>query len=141
MKTLAKTLEFQTHKPLDFIDISHEVRDFAETCGLKNAILIVASSHTTTALVINEKCSELQKDMLDFLTRIVPPQSDYRHNKVAVDGRPNTHSHLLSLFMSSQQSLILQDSKLQLGTWQSIFLVELDGPRECRKVTLTLMGE
>lgn len=141
MKTLAKTFEIETKSPLELIDISEEVRGFAEHSGFKSAFLIVASAHTTSALVINEKCAELQKDMLDFLTRLVPPEGNYRHNKVAVDGRPNSHSHLLALFMSSQVSLVLQNSKLQLGEWQSIFFVELDGPRNSRKITLTLMGE
>lgn len=141
MKFLNHHFEIKTQKPLEIIDISQEVRAFSENSELKNSLLIISSLHTTTALVINEKCEELQKDMLDFLTRLVPPQNHYRHNKIAVDGRPNAHSHLLSLLMSSQQSLVLKNGKLQLGEWQSIFLIELDGPREKRKVNLTLMGE
>ncbi len=140
MKFLTHSLEFKTQKPLDIIDISQEIRLFGENSGLKNALTIAATSHTTAALVINEKCAELQKDMMDFLTCLVP-QAEYRHNKIAVDGRPNTHSHLLSLLMSSQVTLVLKDSKLQLGNWQSVFLIELDGPREKRKVNLSLMGE
>ncbi len=140
MKFSNHLLQIKTQKPLEIIDISHEVRAFAENSEIKDALLIISTSHTTTALVINEKCAELQKDMIDFLTRLAAPQGDYRHNKVAVDGRPNTHSHLLSLFMNSQVSLVLKDSKLQLGDWQSVFLIELDGPRETRKVNLTLMG-
>lgn len=134
-------LEVSTKAPLEIIDISQSIRDFAENYEIKNGLLVAATFHTTAALVINEKCDELQKDMLEFMTRLVPPQGNYRHNKVAVDGRPNTHSHLLSLLMSSQQSLVLNNGKLQCGEWQSIFLIELDGPREKRKVSLTLMGE
>lgn len=141
MKFENHTLEIKSSHPLEAIDITEEVRGFAGRSKIKNGILIVSSSHTTTALVINEKCDQLQKDMIDFLTRMAPPQGDYRHNKVAVDGRPNTHSHLLSLFMSSQQVVVLKSGDLQLGTWQSVFLIELDGPRDLRKVNLSLMGE
>lgn len=141
MKFLTLSLEIQTRQPIEFVDLTEQIRGLAESSGLKNAFLMVASAHTTAAVVVNEKCPELQKDILDFLTRLVPPGEKYRHNQVAVDGRPNTHSHLLSLFMASQVSLMLKNSKLELGAWQSIFFVELDGPRENRKVNLTLMGE
>ncbi len=140
MKFLSHTLEFKTSHPLEILDLTEEIKDFAESSKFNNGILMVSTFHTTTALVINERCEELQRDMLDFLTRLAPLKEKYRHNQVAVDGRQNAHSHLLSLLMSSQQSLILKNSKLQIGPWQSVFLIELDGPREQRKVNLNLMG-
>lgn len=141
MKFLTELIELKTTSPLEIIDITEKVCAFAEGQSVQNGIVILSTQHTTTALVINEKCAELQKDMHDFLTRIAPPEENYRHNKVASDGRPNTHSHLLSLFMSGQQSIVIKDFKLQLGAWQSLFLIELDGPRELRKVNVTLIGE
>jgi secondary thiamine-phosphate synthase enzyme len=140
MQFHTKTLNFETSQPIILLDITHEVRMFAEGFGLTHGMLTVASGHTTLGVVLNERCDELQKDMVDFLGRLAPLNGDYRHNRVAQDGRPNTHSHLLSLLIPSAQTILLTNGHLVLGKWQSVFLVELDGPRPLRKVQLTLMG-
>ncbi len=130
----------ETTRAIQVVDITDQVRAFVEKGGLKNGLLHVASRHTTLSIVINERCEKLQEDMVDFLKRLAPPDADYRHNRVAVDGRPNAHSHLLSMLLPSQVTLSLTDGRLNLGEWQSLFAVELDGPRPVRKVHLTWMG-
>ncbi|MBF0492302.1 MAG: YjbQ family protein [Deltaproteobacteria bacterium] len=132
-------LVFETTEPLQIIDISTQVQwVFQESNGGDCDLLHLASLHTTCALIINERCEHLQKDMLDFLQRLTPPQvSEYRHDKIAIDGRPNTHSHLLGMLLPSSQTLVIKKREIQLGIWQSIFLVELDGPRKERKIQLS----
>ncbi len=83
----------------------------------------------------------LQRDMLDFLHRLVPADSDYRHNRDPVDGRLNAHSHLLGLFMNASETIPVADGRLLLGGWQSIFFIELDGPREERRLLMQINGE
>lgn len=132
-------LTFKTTESLQLIDITAQVKEAYEKSNYRDFdFLHIASLHTTCAVIINERCEALQKDMFDFLKKIAPPQlSDYRHDKIAVDGRPNTHSHLLGMLLPSNQSLVIRKGKIQLGTWQSIFLVELDGPRDERRVQLS----
>lgn len=135
-----KILTFSTKQPIEIIDFTPEVRLFLKEAALQRGLLHLATQHTTTALMINERCPELQKDMIDFLNRLAPGVGEYRHNRVAVDGRPNTHSHLLSMLLPNQQSLAFSEGRLELGDWQSIFLIELDGPRPIRKIQMTLIG-
>jgi secondary thiamine-phosphate synthase enzyme len=134
------TLTFTTQKPIEIIDITLFVKEFVEKIGLKEGLLTVASPHTTVGVVLNEHCEKLEQDMIDFLGRLAPPQAGYRHDQVASDGRPNAHSHLLSLLLPSQLTIVVSGGKLNLGTWQSLFLIELDGPRSSRKLNLTLMA-
>ncbi|MFO1518223.1 MAG: secondary thiamine-phosphate synthase enzyme YjbQ [bacterium] len=131
---------FSSSKPLQILEITGVLREFVESSGVERGLLSVASPHTTVAVMINERCEKLQEDMIDFLGSWIPAQGDYRHNRVAVDGRPNAHSHLLSMAMPSQVSIVVSGGKLDLGQWQSVFAVELDGPRPERKIRLTLIG-
>ncbi|HEX5036419.1 MAG TPA: secondary thiamine-phosphate synthase enzyme YjbQ [bacterium] len=132
-----KTVSLASAAPTQVIDVTAEVKAFARSSKLRDGLLIVASQHTTLGVVINEKCEHLEKDIVRFLEKIAPAKGDYEHNKHAVDGRPNAHSHLLSLVIPSSVTLVVAGGELQLGTWQSVFALELDGPRPARKLTLT----
>lgn len=132
-------LIIKSSQPIEIIDITDPIVAFVREAKLESGILHVASSHTTLGLILNEKCDNLQRDMKTFLESLAPADNNYLHDRVAVDGRANTHSHLLSMFLPSQLSLVLENGVLNLGSWQSIFAVELDGPREERKIQLTLM--
>ncbi|MBL7685092.1 MAG: YjbQ family protein [Deltaproteobacteria bacterium] len=134
-------LSIESKSPIEMVDLSSRVESWVETLSIQNGILVVASQHTTMGVVLNEYCEKLQEDMLQFLQSLAPAQKDYAHNRVAVDGRPNAHSHLLSLVIPSQLTLVIQDHKIQKGNWQSIFAVELDGPRSERQVYLTVVGQ
>jgi len=135
------SLLFKTDQPLEIRDITEAVTAFIETTKVKEGLLIVASPHTTLGVVVNERCEALQKDMISFLKRLAPPSEPYLHNRVAVDGRPNAHSHLLSLLIPSQVTLVVTEGRIQKGEWQSLFAIELDGPRTERKVELTLFSK
>jgi secondary thiamine-phosphate synthase enzyme len=64
-----------------------------------------------------------------------------RHNFNPVDGRLNAHSHLLGLFMNASETIPIAQGELLLGQWQSIFFIELDGPREERILRVQIAGE
>jgi len=132
-------IELASALPLQIHDISGQTKDFVSGSGLKDGLLVVASQHTTMGVVINERCEHLEKDMIRFLEKIAPAKGDYQHNLHAVDGRPNTHSHLLSLVIPSSVTVVVSGGRLELGSWQSLFAVELDGPRPSRKIQLTLI--
>src|SRR3989338_8953807 len=128
-----------TKKPIELIDITSSVRDYCAKEKIQNCLLVVSCLHTTGAVCINEKCEELEKDFHAWMAHIAPPGKNYHHDHSAIDGRANAHSHLLKYFMNSSETLIIKNGELQLGTWQSLFFVELDGPRPKREILLTLI--
>lgn len=140
MQISTYTIRRQTTKPIEIIDITAEVSAALLASGLERGQVTVISRHTTAFVNINEKEERLLEDMETYLKRLVPKDGNYLHNLNPVDGRHNAHSHLLGLFMNSSETIPFSDKKLLLGEWQSIFLIELDGPREERSVLLQISG-
>ena len=140
MKILTSRIEIATVEPIQVLDITDQARAFVASSGIADGLLTVMSLHTTARLNINEREEKLQRDMVTYLKRLVPRDGDWLHNIDTLDGRDNAHSHLLGLFMSASETIPVAGGKLVLGGWQSIFFVELDGPREKRHVELQLMG-
>jgi secondary thiamine-phosphate synthase enzyme len=141
MKYHISTISCPTELPIDIFDITGEVRSALETTGMKEGTVTVLSRHTTACININEKEPRLRQDMITFLKRLVPRDGDYLHNLEPIDGRDNAHSHLLGLFMNSTETIPFSGGELLLGEWQSIFLIELDGPRSQRQVLVQIQGE
>jgi secondary thiamine-phosphate synthase enzyme len=135
------TIACQTNQPIDIIDITGEVRAALEETGLQRGTVTLLSRHTTACININEREERLQQDMVIYLKRLVPKDGDWLHNLETVDGRDNAHSHLLGLFMNSSETIPFSEGKLMLGEWQSIFFIELDGPRPKREVLVHIQGE
>lgn len=136
-----ESLTIQTKAPIEIIDITDQVKSIFARHPLRNGRLTICSTHTTAFVALNEREPKLQQDMLDFLSRLAPADADYRHNENPIDGRPNAHSHLLGLFMNASETILVTDGVLSLGDWQSVFFVELDGPRQQRTLRLQIAGE
>ena len=141
MRFHCESLTLPTISPIQIIDVTDKVRDLLSANPVRNGHLILTSSHTTAFVALNERETMLQQDMLDFLSRVAPPGAGYRHDREPVDGRPNAHSHLIGLFMNASEIIPIADGELLLGGWQSIFFIELDGPREERKLRIQIAGE
>lgn len=140
MRILEHSIALATAAPIEIVDVTGRVRDWLATTGVTDGLLTLVTLHTTARLNVNEREERLQRDMVTFLERLVPRDGDYLHNLDTVDGRDNAHSHLLGLFMSSSVTIPVAEGKPVLGEWQSIFFVELDGPRQRRTVELQLLG-
>ena len=140
MHYITKTITVQTSKPIEVTDISDEVSQAVSSSGLDAGQVIVISQHTTAYININEKEDRLLEDMETFLKRFAPRDGNYLHNINPVDGRDNAHSHLLGLLMNTSETIPFSKGKLLLGEWQSLFFVELDGPRKERKILLQISG-
>ena len=139
MPTLRHDLTLETTAPIAIVDLTHAVRAWVQASGARDGLLTVLSPHTTARITLNESDPALQRDMIAFLERMAPRDHAYEHNLHTVDDRANAHAHLLGLFMPASVSVPLTDGDLELGGWQSLFLVELDGPRRTRTVQLHLM--
>ena len=141
MHTILDSITLATTEPIQVLDITQQVRERLAESGLRNGLLTLISRHTTARVNLNEHELQLHRDMVTFLKRLVPRDGDYLHNLAPVDDRDNAHAHLLGLFMNASESIPVVDGELLLGGWQSVFFVELDGPRKQRSVTLQFIGE
>ncbi|MBB5045607.1 secondary thiamine-phosphate synthase enzyme [Rhodopseudomonas rhenobacensis] len=140
MKILRHRIELETTAPIQIIDVTDQVRGWVTSTGIKDGLVTVSSLHTTARINVNEREAQLERDMITYLKRLVPRDGDYLHNLDPIDGRDNAHSHLLGLFMNSSETIPVAAGALVLGGWQSIFFIELDGPRERRGIELQLLG-
>lgn len=140
MKIHRHRIELATTEPIQIIDITAQVREVVARSGIADGLLTVSCLHTTARININEREPQLERDMLTFLKRLVPRDGDYLHNLAPIDGRDNAHSHLIGLFMNSAETIPLAGGELVLGEWQSIFFIELDGPRPKRGIELQILG-
>lgn len=141
MKNFVKEIELKTTRGVEFFDLTEKVCAILDSSGVQNGLVNISTQHTTTAVVLNEKEEGLQKDMTVFLSRFAPPRQDYCHDQNPQDGRLNTHSHLQSLFLPASQTISIVDGKMKLGRWQTIFFIELDGPRPQRQITVQVISQ
>ncbi len=130
----------------EFIDITDEVAAAVEASGVQDGTVTVFSRHTTAAVKINENEPLLLRDMARFLETSAPREAEYRHNDFVIrtanmtdDECPNGHSHCQHLMLSASETIPVMGGRLALGRWQSVFLVELDRPRE-REVVIQVQG-
>lgn len=125
-----------TIEPIEFIDLTDQINEYLRHENICDGAVTVFSRHTTAAIKINEAEELLLEDFKHFLHRICPVEHAYNHNDmgrrkppIAVDERANGHSHLMHLLLSTSETIPVVDSRLALGTWQRVFMIELDGPR------------
>ena len=129
----------------EFIDITDEVQGIVATSGARFGLATVFSGHTTAAIKVNENEPLLLQDMARILQQVAPVHGEYEHNdfsrrtNVEDDECANGHAHCQHLFLSTSETVPIVDGRLALGTWQRLFLIELDRPRE-RKVLVTIVG-
>jgi secondary thiamine-phosphate synthase enzyme len=135
--TLADAIiQIETIEPIEFIDLTDQINTHLSDNGIESGSVTVFSRHTTAAIKINEAEELLLIDFKRMLRELCPPLGNYNHNDmsrrkppIAPDERPNAHSHLMHLLLSTSETIPVVDGRLALGTWQRVFLVELDGPR------------
>ena len=134
MTVKSYSFQINTNKKFEIIDITSKINGLID---VDEGIVSVFSRHSTSAIVVNENESGLLADFEFMLDNLVSDQFSYQHDRID----NNASSHLKSFLLSSSECLPIKNSRLDLGTWQSVFFVELDGPRRSRTVTLTMVGE
>ena len=119
------------------IDISPYINDKIRNHAIDSGIINIFTKHTTSAIVINENEAGLGTDIQNILYDLIPEGNGYSHDVID----HNADSHLKSLLLSPSETVPIKEGKIDLGTWQSVFFIELDGPRSRRKIDLTIIGE
>ena len=142
-----RTLHLHTEECLQFIDLTAALRQFVADSGIIHGLVNVQTRHTTTAIIVNENEPLLLEDLKKSLERLAPSTVSYRHDDFEIrtenltpDERPNGHAHCKALFLRSSETLNIINGELDLGRWQRIFFLELDGARE-RTVSLSILGQ
>ncbi len=143
---IAGRLRFATSHATEFVDVTKLVRAEVRKSGLRTGRVHLQSLHTTVGLAINENEPLLLRDFQKLLERLAPAGAGYEHDdfarryEISVDEPVNGHAHCRQLLLTGFATLLVEEGKLVLGRWQSVFAVELDGPRH-RELALQLDGE
>lgn len=129
-------LSFQSEKRVEIIDITSRIQEIVGKSKMKDGFLFAYTEHVTACLTINENDQELLEDIKEHLLRLVPIDPDlvnrrYRHNEKysSMPREQNTHAHILATLIKPSLIVPIENGRLELGTWQSLFFFELDGPR------------
>jgi secondary thiamine-phosphate synthase enzyme len=102
--------------------------------GITEGICVITTRHTTCSIMINENEHGLRTDILGMLEKLIPQGQKYAHDQIDT----NAHAHLRAILLGMSQIIPVEDGHLVLGTWQSIFFVELDGPRN-RSINIKIL--
>ncbi|RKX40098.1 MAG: YjbQ family protein [Verrucomicrobia bacterium] len=114
----------KTRSRTDFVNIDRLVAEAVQEADLADGVVTVFIPHTTAGVTINENADpDVMADMELVLDRMVPWNGGYSHSE------GNTAAHVKASMMGSSAQVIVSGGKLQLGTWQSLYFCEFDGPR------------
>lgn len=124
---MIKYINLKSKSRIELIDITEMVQDVIKGAGYIKGICCLYVPHTTAGITINEGADpSVQRDILNILNRLIPFEMDYSHRE------GNSDAHIKSTLVGTSVNVIVDEGKLLLGTWQSIFFCEFDGPRHRR---------
>ena len=115
----------RTRKAQEMLDITERVAEVVSRSGVSDGICLVYVPHATAAVIINENADpNVCEDILEALARLIP-EGRWRHDRVD----NNAAAHIKATILGPSEAVPIRGGRLGLGTWQSLMLVELDGPR------------
>jgi len=136
LKFYSKEITISTERLYQLIDITREVERIVAESGIKNGLCLVYAPHATAAIIANEHESGLMEDILKSIKKLYPRGAGWRHDLID----DNAAAHLGSAFIGADRVFPVINGRLVRGTWQNIFLVEMDGPRYKRRVLICVLG-
>ena len=130
----ARDLSVETNERYQMVSITDEVKRAVREAGTKEGLCVIASSHTTAAVTVNEDYDRDVPRDLAAACRAFLDALDVRFEHA----EGNSDSHFLTSLFGQSQTLLVRGGELDLGRWQGIFLAEFDGPRR-RTVRVTVL--
>ncbi len=128
-------ITLESDRRSQWIDITDQVHAIVTHSKIQIGIVTASSLHTTAGLTINENADpDVQDDFFWKLNQLIPVEKRYRHRE------GNSDSHIKTSLMGLNVTIPINHCRLVLGTWQSVYLCEFDGPRS-RRVSITIIGE
>ena len=141
MVVISKSLKISSSSNFQIMDITRDIvavlNEINKENKMDNGIVNIFTKHSTSAIRVNENEKGLLLDFEKALKGIVKEKDNYKHD--FIDN--NAASHIRAFLLGSSETIPIVDGRLDLGTWQSVFFIELDGPRSNRTVELTFIGE
>src|SRR4030043_160158 len=127
---MVKYINVKSKSRVEFIDVTGMVHETVKEAGVQDGICYLYVPHTTAGITINEGADpSVQRDIQNTLSRLIPQDVNYFHRE------GNADAHIKSTIVGTSVHVIVEGGKLLLGTWQSIFFCEFDGPRNRRIAT------
>jgi len=130
---MLKEFDILTKEKYQLIDITEKVEEIVKESEIENGFVLVFVPHSTAAILLNENEPGLKQDWLKVFKKITSG-IDFAHNRTD----NNADAHIIAGLIGNEKTLALENGRLIRGTWQQIFLVELDGPRT-RKVIIKII--
>jgi len=137
MKSETEYLWFNTRKLREFINITLHVQDIVNRSAILEGFVLVSAMHITAGVYVNDAEDGLIMDIEEWLEKLAPFKSDYRHHAT---GETNGDAHLKSLLIHHEVIVPITKGKLDLGPWQQIYYAEFDGQRR-KRVIVKAIGE
>ena len=145
MNSFYKEIEVSTTESFSVMDVTKQISTVVSESGLQEGIVTITSLHTTCALSVNENEVRLFDDIRAYFLRLAPPEDAYKHNdlhlrvNIPPDEPENAHAHLIAIMLGNSEVVPLHAGQLKLGQYQSVLLLEMDGPRE-RRLAVQILG-
>lgn len=132
---MIRQLRVKTESRTELVDITQGVQRLVAESGIRSGVCTVYVPHTTAGVAINENSDpNVGRDMLKELNKIIPFDDHYGHTE------GNSAAHIKSSLVGISQTILVEDGRLALGTWQAVFFCEFDGPRD-RRVMVKVMKD
>jgi len=124
LSVIMKELSLHTKSRTAFVDVTADVVGYVCESGIESGVVTVFVPHTTAGVTINENADpDVTRDLTTILDQLIPWQNNYRH------AEGNSAAHAKASLMGASVQIPVERGRLQLGTWQSIYFCEFDGPR------------
>ncbi len=128
--------EVKTTKHTSFVNITNQVREIVRNSKVNSGLCIVYVPHTTACVLINEGADpDVIRDIAYSLEKLIPWKDNYAHSE------GNSAAHIRSAIIGNSRIIPIENGDLLLGTWESIFLVDFDGPRERKVIVKIIEGK
>ena len=137
MKSHTEYLWFNTKKQREFINITGELEKALAKAQVREGLALASAMHITAGVYINDAEEGLIADIEEWLEKLAPFRSDYRHHRT---GETNGDAHLKNLLIGHQVLVPVTNGKLDLGPWQQVYYAEFDGQRR-KRVLIKVIGE
>tara|TARA_B100001123_G_C14743653_1_gene801974 strand:- start:150 stop:563 length:414 start_codon:yes stop_codon:yes gene_type:complete len=137
MKNSIKTLKILT-KGKGFYEFTTDLIKYVNNSKIKNGLLTVYVKHTSCSLLIQENADiDVQKDLLNYFSKLVPENENYIHQSEGSDDMP---AHIKSALTLTSLSIPIENFEITLGTWQGVYLFEHRIAPHTRSIKLHLLG-
>ena len=137
MKSHTEYLWFNTKKKREFINITGELEKALAKAQVEEGLVLASAMHITAGVYINDAEEGLIADIEEWLEKLAPFRSDYRHHRT---GETNGDAHLKNLLVGHQVLVPVTQGKLDLGPWQQVYYAEFDGQRR-KRVLIKVLGD